>query len=243
MHNRAFLSLTATIPPGETAHVRIKVQVPFRPGRLVISPQSFPPSLGRRLWTWLPVKIGNALGRMHRGLARLLHVDLYATHVRREYVSLEYMRAHPQEMADWHMSEEPEDETEDRPFVLVSIPLNRRERLLAPSRGAAKYLSQLRLRWQQAQLSTLLIQDITVSQQSQIVEGGSSLPADLFATFAIDAFVNFSSCPAGHEVTIEIYNGNRRKCQLVGAFIGTGLEPAPTHGNVDEQRRPPLNCN
>lgn len=225
MHTSAFLSLTATIPPGETARVRVKVQAPFRPGRLSISPQSFPLPLGRRLWTWLPVQIGNVLGRVHRGVARLLHVDLYAPHERREYVSLEYTQAHPQEMADWHMSKESENEAEDRPFILVPIPLNRRERLLTPLGRAAKHLSGLRRRWQLTQLSTLLIQDITVSQQPQLVEGGSPLPADLFATSAIDAFVNFNSCPAEHEITVDIYNGNRRECRLVGAFIGASLEP------------------
>jgi uncharacterized protein YjiS (DUF1127 family) len=221
MRNRSLLSLTATIPPGETAHLSTKLCTPFRPERLLISSQSFPLSLARRLWTWLPVTIGNSLGRVHRGLAKLLRIDLYATRKRREYVSLEYARVHPEEIVTWHKSEEPEDKVEDRPFILIPTPLNRRERLLTPLGRAARYLTQLRLRWQLTQLSTLLVQNITISRQSQIVEGRAPLPGDMFATLLVTTIdVNLNTCQAGHEINIEVHNGNRRECRLVMAFFG-----------------------
>lgn len=104
--------------------------------------------------------IGSVLGRVHRGLAKLLRVDIFAAHERREYVSVEYAQTHAEEVSweyeSWDQSEKDEDEadSEGRPFILVPTPLNRRDRLLAPLGRASRWLSQLRLRWQQAQLST-----------------------------------------------------------------------------------------
>ena len=130
--------MTATIPPGATARVSTKPRSAFQPERLVVSPHSFPLSLARRVWTWPLIVIGHVLGRVHRRLAKLLRVDLLAAHERREYVSVEYAREHPEEVvsweyASWDQDEQTEDESEERPFILVSTPLNRRERLLAPS--------------------------------------------------------------------------------------------------------------
>jgi len=221
---RSTLPLTATIPPGATARVITRPRTAFRPERLLVSPHSFPLSLARRVWTWPLVIIGNVLGRMHRGLAKLLRVDLYATHERREYVSVEYVQAHPEEVVSWDGDEESEDENENegRPFILVPIPLNRRERLLAPLGWVSGRLSQLRLRWQQAQLSTVLVYNITVAKQRQFVDGAAPLPADLFAAPSISAFVNFNapSCMAGQEIEIDVHNGNRRECRLMMTLIG-----------------------
>ena len=97
MSLKSILPLTATIPSGAIVRVSIKPRTTFRPERLLISPHSFPLSLARRVWTWPLVMIGNMLGRVHRGLAKLLHVDLHATHERREYVSAEYAQEHPEE--------------------------------------------------------------------------------------------------------------------------------------------------
>jgi hypothetical protein len=233
MSLRSVLPLTATIPPGATARVLAKPRVAFRPERLVVSPHSFPLSLVRRAWTWPLVVIGHVLGRLHRGLAKLLRVDLYAAHERREYVSVEYAQAHADEVsweyASWDQDEETkdeetEDEDEGRPFILVPTALDRRERLLAPLGRASRWLSQLRLRWQQAQLATLLVCDITISSQSQFVDGAAPLPAEMFATTSIDTFVNFKSCMVGQEITIDVHNGNRRACQLLAAFIGISAD-------------------
>jgi hypothetical protein len=144
---RALMALMATIPPGATARMLSKPRVAFRPERLLISPQSFPLALARRVWTWPLVVIGHVLGRLHRGLAKLLRVDLYAAHEHREYVSVEYAQAHADEVS-WDQDEETKDEDEDRPFILVPTSLNRRERMLAPLGRASRWLSQLRLRWQ-----------------------------------------------------------------------------------------------
>lgn len=219
---RSLLPLTATIPPGATVRVTAKPRAAFRVERLSVSPQSFPLSLARRAWTWGPVTIGNALGRLHHGLARLLHVDLYASHERREYVSHEYARAHAEEVS-WEYAE---DEIEDRPFILVPIPLNRRERLLTHLGRAATHLSRLRLHWQQTQLATLFICNITVAKRPQFVDRAAPLPADLFATPSIDPFVNFNvpSCTTEQTVEIDVHNGGSRVCQLTATLIGTSPE-------------------
>jgi len=226
MSLKSVLPLTATIPPDTTARVRAKLHTTFRPERLVISPHSFPLSLVRRAWTWPLVVIGHVLGRLHRGLAKLLRVDPYAAHERREYVSVEYAQAHADEVsweyASWDQDEETEDE--GRPFVLVPTALNRRERLLAPLGLASRRLSQLRLCWQQAQLATLLVCDITISSQSQFVDGAAPLPADMFATTSIDTFVNFKSCMVGQEIAVDVHNGNRRECQLLATLIGISAD-------------------
>lgn len=219
MSHKSILPLTATIPPGATARVITKPRAAFRPERLLVSPHSFPLSLARRTWTWPLVAIGNVLSLAHRGLAKLLRVDLHAAHERREYVSVEYAQTNE---VFWDEDEENEDESEGRPFILVPTALNRRERLLAPLGRAARRLSQIRLRWQQAQLATLLVCNITISKQPQFVDGAAPLPADLFAAPSIDTFVNFSapSCMAGHEIEIDVHNGNRRECQLMMTLIG-----------------------
>lgn len=226
MSLRSILPLTATIPPGATVRVSTKPRATFRPERLLVSPHSFPLSLARRVWTWPLVVIGNVLGRVHRGLAKLLRVDLLAAHERREYVSVEYAQAHPEEVVSWEYTswdQGEEDEDEDgRPFILVPTPLNQRERLLAPLGRVSGWLSQLRLRWQQAQLSTVLVRNITVATQPQFVAGATPLPADLFATPSIDTFMNFDapSCMVGQEIEIDVHNGNRRECRLMMTLIG-----------------------
>lgn len=227
MHLKSVLALTGTIPPGATARVLAKPNVTFRPERLLLSPLSFPLSLARRVWTWPLVVIGNVLSRLHRRLAKLLHVDLYAVREHRQYVSVEYARMHPEEIVSWG---EEEDEDEDasespgRPFILIPTPFNRRERLLAPLGRASRRLSQLRLRWQQAQLSTLLVCNITISSQSQaqsqFTDGAAPLPVDMFAVSAIDTFVNFKTCEVGQEIAIDVHNGNRRECRLIATLIG-----------------------
>ncbi len=226
MRHKSILPLSATILPGATARVIAKPRAAFRLERLLVSPYSFPLSLGRRAWTWPLVTIGNVLGRVHRGLAKLLGVHPYAAHERREYVSEEYAQMHAEEVS-WESRDE---EDEGRPFVLVPTPLNRRERLLAPLGRAARRLSLLRLSWQQAQLATLLVCNITISKQPQFVEGAGPLPADLFDPLASDTSMNFSasSCMAGHEIEIDVHNGNSRECQLVMSLIGSslgGLDP------------------
>lgn len=221
MSLRSVLALTGTIPPGATARVLAKPRAAFRPERLLVSPQSFPLSLVRRVWTWPLIVIGHVLGRVHRGLAKLLRVDLFATHERREYVSAEYARAHPEEVVSW---DEEEDEGEGRPFILVPTSLSRRERLLAPLGRASGRLSQLRLRWQQAQLSDVFVCGITISGQSQFVDGAAPLPADMFATPSIDTFVDFKSCGVRQEITVDVHNGSRRECQLIATLIGISAD-------------------
>jgi hypothetical protein len=237
MKLKSIIPLTATIPPGTTACVSTKPRSGFRPERLLVSPHSFPLSLERRMRTWLPVTIGSLLGRVHRGLAKFLHVDLHATHTRREYVSVEYAQTHAEEVfwgrvwppmrssaeyTLWDQSKENDEESEGRPFILVQTPLNRRERLLAPLGRASRRLSQIRLRWQQAQLATLLVRNIIISNQPQFVDGTAPLPADLFAAPSIDISMNFNapSCMVGHEIKIDVHNGNRRECQLMMTLIG-----------------------
>jgi len=210
MNASSFLPLTATIAPGATARVSTRLRSPFRPERLLISPFSFSLPLVRRLWTWFPVTIGNGLGRVHRGLARLLHVDLYPTHEQLEHVSLDYKQTHPEEVVLW-------DEEADRPFILVPTPLNRRGRLLAPLGRAARSLALLRLRWQQAQLSTLRIGSITIATKPPVVDNTVRLSDGLF-----DKTVHLSAdlFRAGDEFEIEVHNGNHRQCQLIMALIG-----------------------
>jgi hypothetical protein len=233
MSLKSILPLTATIPPGATARVLAKPRVAFRPERLLISPHSFPLSLVRRAWTWPLVAIGRVLGRLHRGLAKLLRVDLYAAHERREYVSWEYAQEQADEVsweyAPWDQDEETKDEEtkdEGRPFILVPTALNRHERLLTPLGRASRRLSQLRLCWQQAQLSTLLVCNITISAQSQFVDGAAPLPTEMFPlpTDMFAAFVNFKSCMVGQEIEVDVHNGNRRACQLVAALIGISTD-------------------
>ena len=222
MSLRSILPLTATIPSGTTARITTRPRTAFRPERLLFSPHSFPLSLTRRVWTWPLVVIGNVLGRVNRGLTKLLRVDLHATHERREYVSVEYAQTHAEEVVSWDGDEESEDE--GRPFILVPTPLNRRERLLAPLGRASGRLSQLRLRWQQAQLSDVFVCGITISGQSQLADSASPLPADMFASSSIDAFVNFVSCAVGNSIEVEVHNGNRRECQLMASLIGINAD-------------------
>lgn len=215
---RQVLLLSATIPPGATARLIARPRQAFRAERLLVSPSSFPLPLARRAWTWPLVAVGGVLGRVYRGLARLLHVDLYAAHERREYVSAEYAQAHAEEVVSW--DEDEESEGEGCPFVLVPAPLSRRERLLAPLGRAGSRLSRLRLDWQQAQLSGVFVCGIAISGQSQLVDGASPLPADIFASPSIDAFMNFASCTVGNSIEVEVHNGNRRECRLVMSLIG-----------------------
>ena len=231
MNLRTQLPLTATIPSGTTVRLIARSRSAFRPERLLVSPLSFPLSLARRAWTWPLVAIGSVLVRAHRGLAKLLRVELHATLARPEYVSAEYARAHPEEVS-WDGEEVSwdgdEDSAEGRPFVLVSTPLSRRERLLVSLSRAAERLSQVRLWWQLTQLSTVLVRDVAISRRPPLVDSAPPLPADMFAAPAIGSFVSFSalSCRPGDEIEIEVHNGNRRECRLAMTVDGSA-EPEP----------------
>jgi hypothetical protein len=215
---RQMLPMSATIPPGATARIIAKPRTEFRAERLLISPHSFPLSRARRVWTWPLVTIGRALGRVHRGLAKLLHVDLYASHEQREYVSDDYEETYAGELF-W-------DDDEDRYFILIPTPLNRRERLLAPLGRTSGRFSRIRLSWQEAQLSTVFVCNVTISKRPQFVDGAPPLPGDMFASRAIDTFVEFNTAPCmvGHEIEIEVHNGNRRECRLMMSLIGIGKD-------------------
>jgi hypothetical protein len=209
---RKIFPLSATIPPGQRTIVTATPKEPFRIDRLTISPQSFPVPALRKLWTWPLVHTGAALGRAHRALARLLRVDLYASHERRDPVGDE---------------EEGDDIFEDYDgpectrYRVVAIPLNRRERLLGPLGSTARRLADVRLRWQNAHLAHVTILDITIGKLPQLSATGT-LPGDLFTTNTIAGLVPLDPCTAGHAITIEIENGSRRECQLTAALIGTG---------------------
>ncbi len=226
------IPMTAMIPPGTTTRVKARLRVAFRPDRLLVSPHSFPLSLTRRAWTWPLVAIGRVLGRVHRGLAKLLRVDLFAVHERREYVSVAYAQAHTEEVSWEYTNEEDEDEDEGRPFILIPIPLHRRERLLASMGRASHRLSQLRYHWQQTQLATLLVCNITIAGRSQFVEGAAPLTAEMFATSSIDTFVNLGVCGAENEIEIDVHNGNRRACQLQMTLLGIGIGQGDLAGAI-----------
>lgn len=226
---KTVLGLKAVILPGTTIRVISKPQAAFRPERLVISPHSFPLSLTRRLWTWPIVTLGNVLGRLHRGLARLLRVDLYAVSKHREYVSMIFAQANAEEVT-W---DDDEGDNKDRPYILVQTPLNRSARLLAPLGRVSQHLSRLRLRWQQTQLSTLIVNNITISKHSQFVDGPSALSADLFSSSSIETFVNYNTCRAGHEIAIDVHNGNRRECQLEVTFVGMAADSETPSGQPE----------
>lgn len=212
MTSRSFLPMTATIPPGATARMIAKPRMAFRPERLIVSPHSFRLSLARRAWTWPLVAIGSMLGRVRRGLARLLRVDLYAPHERREYVSAEYAQAHE---VCWD-----DDDEHDRPFILISTPPGRRGRLLASLGRASSRLSGLRLDWQHRQLHTLVLRDVRISKRSQIVDGAAPLPVGMLADFSIDAFLRFNTCTVGDDIEINVHNGSGRECRLLMTLIG-----------------------
>ena len=226
---RQVLPISAVIPSGKTAIVTAKPRSAFRVERITISPQSFPLSLARRAWTWPLVVIGGLFGRVHRRIAKLLRVDLYAPREQREYIE------HTQDIdvGDLEAAQDrgyvitPSgdevfyDEDLDGYYRIVPIPLNQRERFLAPIGRDARRLGGVRLAWQNAQLAYLTIDNVTVGKASQFAQAGA-LPADMFATNAIDTFVSFDSCAIGQEIAIEISNGNSRECRLMMALIGTG---------------------
>lgn len=231
-HTRSVLHMTDTIPPGQTVAMIALLRTAFRPERLVISPASFQLPWVRRAWTRPLVATGGALSRVHRGIARILRVDLHAARERQEFVSMEYARAHPEEVVSW--GDEDDDDSSDgdgRPSIHVPIPLSRRERLLAPLGRASAWLPQVRRRWQEAQLSTLRVCSITIAGQPQLVSG-AELSASLFSAAMIgDSPVRLGpSCAAGHEIRIEVRNDNRRACQLMVALIGTARTDAQPQG-------------
>lgn len=96
---RAVLPMTAEIPPGTTARVTGRPTSAFRPERILISEGSFPIPWARRAWTWPLVHLGRGLHRAHRGLARLLRVDLIAPRERWLPVSKAFALAHPDEVS------------------------------------------------------------------------------------------------------------------------------------------------
>lgn len=223
----------ATIPPGSIRRVISTPLTAFRPERLLVSPQSFPLPLLRRVWTWPLVKGGNALLRVQRGLAKLLRVDLYAARERREYVSAEYAREHVDEVS-WDEADEEAWDVEDeavladafeaillgRPFVTVPIPLSRRARALDRLGRSVKWLRECGLRWQCVQLSTLIVHNIIISDRPQFAKG-APLPADMLAAPVMGGFVNMPSSGAGHAIEVHVENRNRRECRLVMSFVGT----------------------
>jgi hypothetical protein len=217
--------MTAVIPPGKRAIVTVKPRTAFRPERVVISAASFPLSRRRRVWTKPLVVIGSGVGRAHRALARLLRVDLHAPREQREYIDGdpeddEYRDAIAMP-GDYYY-----DDDEDRYYRETPLPLNRRERFLAPIGNTARRLSGVRVRWQQEQLGTLLICQITIAKQPMLADAGP-LPADMFSTSAIDNFLDLGTCTDGHEIAIAIENTNRRECRLAMALIGTTASDHP----------------
>lgn len=215
--NRATLPLMATIPSGTRAAVTARLFTDFRPDRFTISPQSFPLPAPRRLWTWPLVKAGRALRRGHRVLAKALRVDLYADHERREYIAdHEGLDAEGYEFPDVHQDED------GLWYRVVAIPLNRRERFLEPIGRAAVRLSDIRLRWQLGHVALLTIHQITVGGRPRMSDNGV-LPADLFASAAINNFLTFDSCAKDKDITVEIENGSPRTCHLKASFIGTAM--------------------
>jgi hypothetical protein len=207
--HRHVLPLTATIPPGARAIVTATLRSAFRPERLTISPLSFPVPAWRRFWTWPFVHVGSALRHGHRALARLLRINLYALHERHELVGDDYAG-----------EDVIEDEDDGLRYRVIQIPLNLRERFLRRVDRAAHLLGDIRLRWQYAHVGRLVICDITINAKSGLKQAGA-LPADLFATASGDSFVAFETCPAEHDISVEIENGSQRECQLLAMLIGT----------------------
>jgi hypothetical protein len=213
--------MSAVIAPGKRAIVTVKPRTAFRPERVVISAASFPLSRRRRVWTKPLVVVGVGLGRAHRAIARLLRVDLRAPREQREYIDGdpeddEYRDAIAMPGSYYY------DDDEDRYYREIPIPLSRRERFLAPISSAARRLSNVRVHWQQEQLGTLLICQITISKQPMLADA-APLPADMFSTSAVDNFLDLGTCTDGHEIAIEIENNNRRECRLAMALIGTTM--------------------
>lgn len=215
--SRSILSLASTIPPGESARVVTTSPTTFRPERLIVSPGSFPPSRTRRALTWPLVTIGDALDRARRGVAGLLRVDLHAVHERREYLgpaeaaSVEAARRTGDDELSW-------DDDGD-PYVVVRTPCSRRERLLAtsgPLSRASRWLSRVRIRWQEAQLGTLVVRDIKISGQPMFAHA-ALIPADLVSALPMD----LATCTPGNSISIEVENRNRRACRLTMVLIGT----------------------
>jgi hypothetical protein len=213
---RKALSMSAEIGPGKHTVVTAEPRETFRPERVLISPNSFPLPRWRLAWTWLPFTIGNGLGRAHRSIAKLLRVDLHAEHERREYLPDNYEGGETDEIFYDY------GEDDGRYYRLVAIPLNRRERFLAPIGRVADRLSRVRTSWQLRHLAMVSIRNVTISKHP-LMAPGSVLPADMF-THAVDAFVSFEPCKEGSKIEIEIANGSPRACQLVMSLIGTAVE-------------------
>jgi hypothetical protein len=211
---RSALPLRAAIPPNVRAVVTAKLRTGFRPERLTISPESFPVPALRRAWTWPLVKVGRALGRGHRALAKVMCVDLYADHERRVPVG-----------DDEPDGDDIHKDGDGNRYRVVDVPLNRRERILAPIYHLSRRLSDVRLRWQLNHVAMLAIHQITIESVPQMAEDGT-LPADLFASPVIDQFVTFDSCVKDKEITVEISNGSGRTCHLKAALIGSAVGDA-----------------
>lgn len=211
--------MSAVIPSGKHTVITASPKMTFRPERVVISPNSFPLSRWRAIWTWPLVVIGAGLGRAHRAIARLMRVDLYAPRERREYVDNE-PDSESVERVDFE-ADHFYDADEGRYYQVTPIPLNRRERFLAPIGRAADRLAGVRVRWQLSQLAFVFIRNVTISARALLAD---SLPSDMFASSAIGSFVNFGeTCAAGHDIAIEIGNDSLRECRLVMALIGTTM--------------------
>jgi hypothetical protein len=214
LRRTSILSLTAAIPSGETAHLVATPNTAFRPERFVFSPSSFSLSLTRRAWTWPLIAIGSVLGRALNGFARLLRVDLHASHLRREYTSVEYAMTHPDEVR-WG---DDGDDDDERPFVLITAPVSRRGRLLASLGKVFDRLAQVRLSWQQAQLGSLIVRDVKISANSHFAHGTNGIPADMLTDLTFS-----TTCMPDTKIEIVVHNMNRRGCRLVMAIIGTSL--------------------
>jgi hypothetical protein len=221
------------ISPGTSATVTASLRAAFRPERLIISSSSFQLSRLHRIRTWPAIKVGDGLTRLHRTLARALRVDLYAPHERRDRVTDQELAEIDQEEPDAENPSETIEELRYRHgfaieydeddnehwYRIVEIPLNRRERALAPLGRVARRLSGVRRTWQEAQASLLMVREIMIGDRSQLPQSGP-LPADMFNVSAIDAYVSFESCAAGQEIRINIDNGSAYPCHLMMTMIG-----------------------
>jgi hypothetical protein len=208
------------IPPGGRATITSKPKKAFRAERLVISSASFPVPALRRFWTWPLLMIGYWLGRAHRRLAKWLGVDLHASHEAIEILPDDFAPTDPENYRD----DDPSitfDFDEGRYIRTTPIPYTIRERLLAPLGTLAWRFEHLRVHWQQRQLADVVVCNILVGTNSQLAQPGA-LPADMFATPAIDAFVMFDSCEAEQTIALEVANGNRRPCYFTAAWVGVG---------------------
>jgi len=212
----------AVIRPGSSQWVSARPSSVFRADRIIVSPSSsFPLSLFRRSWTLPLVLLGRLLLSVHRLLAFALRVDLSAPRHRREYVGEGADESSLAGIAG-DVDEIMYDEEEDLSYVMVEIPLNFRERILAPLARLSRVLSRIRLSWQYAQLAFVSLTRVTIGGCSQLAHG-SPLPCDMLSpTLSIP--MSFASCSSGQEIKIHVHNSGRVVCHLAMCILGTATE-------------------